>query len=269
MALEYRKATSGLRALPDFLIAGAQKCGTSSIHRHLSEHPALLSASIKEVHFFNGGLDPIWDKHAEGASLYKSYFPLRQTVRKHNALCFEASPDYFFNPLAPARIAKMLPQVKLVFLLRDPVERAISHYFHERSRGRETASIEDAFALEDARLAPALESRSYKDTRFINQSYKLRGHYAQQLERCFEHFPREQILVREAERFFEAPSEVMNEVLDFVGVEKVSNSTTLPPVNVGKNKEPVPDALRNSLKAHFEPSNRKLVGLLGQPFRWA
>ena len=147
--LKLRKATSGMRALPDFIIAGAQKCGTSSMHQYLTQHPRLLAGSIKEIHFFDGGLDPVWDKYAEGEALYRSYFPLRSTVRQKRALCFEASPDYMFNPAAAERMARMVPDAKIVVLLRDPVERAISHYFHELRRGRESEDIETAGGKSD------------------------------------------------------------------------------------------------------------------------
>lgn len=268
LALHWRKATSGLRSLPDFIIAGAQKCGTSSMHQYFTQHPRLLAGSVKEVHFFDGGLDPAWDKYAEGEKLYRSYFPLRSLVKKKQALCFEASPEYIFNPPAVERMARMVPDARIVILLRDPVERAISHYFHERRRGRETCDIDMAFAQEDARLAPAVATGNYKDTRFINLSYKTRGLYAQQLERLFRVYPRERVLVLEAERFFEDPMTVMKEVLDFVGADPFPHVIDVKPTGVGSNKSKVAPEIHAQLQAYFAEPNRQLAELLGQRFRW-
>jgi len=268
LQLRLRRATSPLRALPDFVIAGAQKCGTSSMHQYFVQHPRLLAASVKEVHFFDGGLDPKWDKYAEGESLYRSYFPLRATVRRAAALCFEASPNYIFSPLAAERMARMLPDARFVILLRDPVERAISHYFHEVRRGRETKDIDTAFALEEERLAHAYATGEYKDPRFINLSYTARGRYAGQLEHLFRHVARDRVLVLEAETFFESPMAVMKEVLDFVGMEAFPHPIDIRPTGTGGNKASVPEGLRERLKDHFAGPNRALTTLLGRSFSW-
>jgi len=266
--LRMRQATSHLRALPDFVIAGAQKCGTSSMHQYFTQHPRLLAASIKEVHYFDGGLDPRWDKYADGERLYRSYFPFRATTYIMKAQCFEASPCYIFNPLAVERMARTVPNAKIIVLLRDPVERAISHYFHELRRGRETECIEVALASEEERLAPALASGNYKDTRFINLSYKARGRYAEQLTRLFKYFDRDKVLVLEAEKFFETPMEVMCEVLSFIGVERFPRPINVQPAGAGANKTSVPSGVRESLRSYFSESNQALTALVGRPFRW-
>jgi len=266
--LKLRKASSSLRALPDFIIAGAQKCGTSSMHQYFTQHPRLLAGTVKEIHFFDGGLDPVWDKYAEGEALYRSYFPLRSTVRKKQALCYEASPDYLFNPVSAERMARLIPDAKIVVLLRDPVERAISHYFHELRRGRENENIETAFALEDERIAQALSKSDFKNTRFINLSYQLRGHYVDQLARLFTHYPREQVLVLEAESFFEDPMAEMHQVLEFVGMETFPHPINVQPTGTGGNKKHIPEGVRDLLKSRFDEPNRRLVELLGREFRW-
>lgn len=266
--LQFRKATSGLRALPDFIIAGAQKCGTSSLHNYLVQHPRLLAASIKEVHFFDGGLDPGWDKYADGESLYRSYFPLRSTVKKKNALCFEASPDYLFNPLAAERMATLVPDARIIVLLRDPVERAISHYFHELRRGRESQPIEQAFALEDERIGSAIKNGNYKDTRFINLSYKTRGRYAEQLQRLFNYFPRENVKIFEAESFYENPMNVICSVLDFVDMDVSHSKIDVKPIGKGGNKTNVPVGVRESLHEYFSEHNRSLAEMVQGGFRW-
>lgn len=266
--MHLRKATAPWRALPDFVIAGAQKSGTSSLHHYLVQHPQLLPAAIKEVHYFNGGLDPRWDKYAEGPRLYRSYFPLRMTVQQRRALCFESTPDYLFNPVAAARMAALLPDARYIVLLRDPVERAISHYFHELRRGRETADIETAFAQEAARLASALATGNFKDPRFINLSYVARGMYAEQLERLFAHIDRDRVLVLEAEALFETPVQTLRRVLDFIGIGDFPQSVDIRPTGLSDNKTDIPARLRAGLQDRFAAPNQRLAALLGEKFRW-
>src|SRR5947209_1159841 len=140
------------RALPDFLIIGAQKAGTTSLYRYLAAHPDIVASTRKEVHFFDINF---W----RGEWWYRSLFPLRRRLqrrpplRNRPAITGEASPYYLFHPFAPERAAQLLPDAKLIVLLRDPVERAWSHYRHEVANGRETMTFPDALAAEPARLA--------------------------------------------------------------------------------------------------------------------
>ena len=116
-----RRASADLRALPDFVIIGAQKAGTTSLWRYLVEHPQIVGPTEKEIHFFDARFD-------RGARWYRARFPLRASLRRGARLTFEASPYYLAHPFVPARVRAMLPDAKLVVLLRDPVERAWSHY---------------------------------------------------------------------------------------------------------------------------------------------
>ncbi|MFO7955055.1 sulfotransferase family protein [Thioalkalivibrio sp.] len=144
---KYGEATWSKRGLPDFIIIGAQKSGTTSLYAYLSQHPQLFPSSTKEVHFFDGGLDPSVDTFKKGMPWYRAHFPLRKNMGA-NQRTFEASPLYIFNPLAPERIANVVPNVKIIALLRNPTERAISHFFHERRRGREPLAIDEALEKE-------------------------------------------------------------------------------------------------------------------------
>src|SRR5690606_33886153 len=128
----YRILTWKKRALPDFIIVGAQKAGTTSLFHYLSEHPQIISPYKKEVHYFDGGLNPEIDTFKKGEKWYRSNFPRKP--KSKSIKTFEASPLYLFNPLAPQRIKDLLPNVKLIILLRDPVERAISQYHHENKK---------------------------------------------------------------------------------------------------------------------------------------
>src|SRR6187397_1377370 len=124
------RATSSLRALPDFLILGAQKAGTTALYSYLRRHPAIVGPSWKEVSFF--------DRHyARGEAWYRGNFPtrLRHALaerRAHaRAIAGEASPSYVFHPSAPERVAALVPDARLIALVRNPIDRALSHYHHE------------------------------------------------------------------------------------------------------------------------------------------
>lgn len=264
----FKKATWRQRCLPDFLIVGCQKGGTSSLHSYLTQHERLLPADIKEVHYFDGGLDAGWDKFADGEPLYRSYFPLRQDVARASALTFEASPCYMFNPLAPGRMAELVPDAKLIVLLRDPVERAISHYFHEVRRGREDLPIMDALHAEQERLTAAIATNNYKDLRWINQSYVKRGRYAEQLQCLFASFDRSRVLVIDSADFFSDPGRVLSQVLDFVGVDAAGFKADLKPVGVASNKKAAPDEVYAFLTEAFEEPNQELADLLQRDFSW-
>ena len=133
--------------LPDFLGIGTQKGGTTYLHRLLQQHSQVFLAHPKEVHYFslhqNRGLDWYADHFAEAS------------IEQH---CGEVTPYYLFHSLAAERIQAAIPSVKLIVLLRDPVERALSQYFHSRRLGLETLELEAAFAAESERLADADET---------------------------------------------------------------------------------------------------------------
>ncbi|HEY9295730.1 MAG TPA: sulfotransferase domain-containing protein, partial [Phormidium sp.] len=159
---------------PDFIIIGAQKCGTTSLYEYLIQHPQILAASKKEVHFFDLNF-------AKGVDWYRQQFkPVSQ-----KSITGEASPYYIFHPLVPQRIYQLFPQVKLIVLLRNPVERAISHYYHEVRLGFEDLGLEDAIAQEPARLegetAKILADETYYSYNHQHYTYLSRGVYVEQL----------------------------------------------------------------------------------------
>ena len=151
------------RVLPDFLIIGAQKSGTSSLYRYLAQHPQVRESVLKEVHYFDGGLEAGIDTYALGEHWYRAHFP-RRAAMAPGSRTFEASPLYLLHPLAAERIAALMPQVKLVAILRNPTDRALSHYFHNVRNNALRAFKEDlppgpAMDAEEARLADVLAAR--------------------------------------------------------------------------------------------------------------
>src|SRR5438874_5890887 len=210
--------------LPSFLICGGQRCGTTSRYRALAQHPAVMKAVLhKGVHYFDIG-------YHRGFRWYRGHFPTRDRAARRSArlggipvVTFESSPYYMYHPLAAGRIAHDLPGVRLVVLVRDPVERAYSQHAHEVARGFETErSFTRALALEPARLRGVPE-RMHADAyhySFSHQhhAYRARGEYATYLEQMASHVDRRRILVVDSGRFFAEPEPVYDTVLDFLGL---------------------------------------------------
>jgi hypothetical protein len=262
----YRYATWRIRPLPDFIIVGTQKSGTTSLHAYLSQHPQFLKPYEKEVHFFDGGLEPAVDNYRKGEAWYRAHFPFRRN--RSDSRVFEASPLYIFNPLVPNRMFDLLPRVKIIAILRNPTERAISHYFHEKQRGFESLPILEAFLEEEQRLKPAIQSRDYKNYSFIHHSYKRRGHYREQLERFLEFFPRHQILIVSSEEFFRNQNSVIRQISDFVGADSSFRVMDSRPRNVARNREQVADEVYEYLNQYFQPHNEALFELLEKEYDW-
>ena len=256
-----RRITWRQRALPDFLIIGAQRAGTTSLFRALSQHARLYPSQPKEVHYFDGGGQPGTDNYARGEAWYRSHFPLR-AVMGHDGKAFEASPLYLYHPKVPARLHILLPQARLIVLLRDPVERALSQYFFSQRRGHEPLPLLQALQAEEQRLQDAPE------VSFYHHSYKTRGHYAEQLQRYLTLFPREQLLILPSERWFSDPQGVLQEVCAFVGVPPFAAS---PELRNDAPQRPTPSidpAVRAYLHDYFTPHNQALFALLGEEFGW-
>ena len=257
----YGKATSALRPLPDFLIIGAQKAGTTALYAYLREHPQITGPSWKEVSFF--------DRHyARGEAWYRGNFP--NTLRGRGGLVGEASPSYLFHPLAPERVAELVPEAKLVALVRNPVDRAFSHYQHEVALGREPLSFEDALAAEDERLRGE-EERMAADPAYFshtwwNYTYRARGRYAEQLERWLAVFPRQQLLVMPSEDLLAEPERAHGRVLEFLGAPP--HRLAAYPRVFERRYDPMRPETRLRLAAEFAEPNRRLYELLGRNLGW-
>ena len=263
----YRRASWRRRSLPDFILVGAQKSGTTSLQAHLSEHPQLLPSYIKGIHFFDGGLNAAKDNFERGEAWYRSHFPLRSELGTDKKT-FEASPLYIFNPLAPGRIHSLVPDAKLIVILRNPTERAISHYFHERRKGRESAPLLEALQDEERRLEPVIANGDYKSPAFRHYSYKQRGLYRDQIERYLRYFPKSRMLVLCSERYFADPAGSLREVFEFLEIDPGFRPTDLKPRNIGSNRSAVDAEIYEYLNSYFRPHNQALYHLVGDSFGW-
>jgi hypothetical protein len=256
--------------LPGFLIVGAQRCGTTSMYRALSQHPIVLRAVLqKGVHYFDTDYD-------RGFGWYQGHFPLKARARWVGRsaglppMTFEASPYYMFHPLAAERISRDLPGVRLIVLVRDPVERAYSAHAHEFARGYETEPFERALELEAARLDGEVE-RLMADPAYVSHShqhhaYVARGQYAEQLERLERLFGRDRIHVVESSAFFAEPEPVFKGVLDFLGLPQCGDIAF--ERHNARSRAPMPESLRTELAAHFRPYDIRLARWLGEEPSW-
>jgi len=250
-------------ALPDFLIIGAQKAGTTSLASYLAAHPGVAPSKCKEVHFFDLNYE-------KGVDWYRSHFSiaagqgLRSRLRGRRMQTGEASPYYIFHPLAASRAFDLLPATRVIVLLRDPVDRAYSHYHHEIRLGAEALSFEDAIEAEDQRIAEeeqrlALDS-SYISFNYQHFTYLKRGIYADQIRRWLRYYRPEQFLILSSERFFQDPALEYQRVLHFLGLPPWD----LPayPAELVGTYRPLPTATRKYLQEYFAPHNSALQRLL-------
>jgi hypothetical protein len=263
-------ATAGRRQLPSFILVGAQRAGTTSLFRALMSHPLIHSANYhKGVNYFDVNYE-------QDFAWYQGHFPTAAHLRKRtravagDAITFEASGYYMFHPCAPERMARHLPEVRILAMLRDPVERAYSAWKHELARGFETEQFEQALDLEDERLAGQANrmraDHGYQSFSHRHHAYVRRGHYAEQLDELGRYFPAEQIHVIESEAFFERPETTYAGVLDFLGLPQVLPDR-FDRWN-GRPSSPMADETRARLREHFQRHDESLAALLGREPAW-
>ena len=260
----YSRMTGALRPLPNFIIIGAQKAGTTSLFHYITQHPRVFENKAKEVHFF--------DKYyGQGINWYRGHFPLQAHISPGCRLG-EATPYYLCHPHAPKRIHQLLPRVKLIAILRNPIDRAISHYFHEVKKNRENLPIVEALNSEDDRCRPEwlkmLDDEGYVSRTHQSFSYKQRGIYIDQLERYWRLFAKEQILVVDSEKLFTEPHTVLETVFRFLDIDPQVTIGDVAVKNANPIKQNVPQEVYDSLHHFFQPHNKKLYTALGQDFAW-
>lgn len=262
----WRRLTWSRRVLPDVIIPGVQKCGTSSLFAWMTQHPDVYGSIPKEVHYFDGGRAAARDDWPLPESWYRAHFPTLDCVAE--GIAIEATPRYMLHPAAAERIAETVPQVRLIVLLRNPVERAISHYFHQKKRRREPLNLLDALHAEQKRVG-LRDDGSYPidQDAWIHGSYMLRGMYADQLQRLYASIDRERILVLESDRMFADPGPALRRVFEFSGVRSDVVPADLSPRMVGKRSD-VDPGVRQYLRRVFEEPNHRLYELLGEDYGW-
>lgn len=268
------RATAGVRPLPDFLVIGTKRGGTTSLWNYLLGHPGVLPMfpsplNIKSPHYF------YWH-YARGPQWYRSHFASAPTrallgrLRHTPIRTGEASPNYLYDPRVAARVAELLPNCRVIMLLRDPVERAYSHYKERVRAGVEDLSFEDALAAEPERLAGEsarmAENPYYYSRPYDYYAYRDRGLYAPQIRRWQDHVPADRLLMLRSEDFYDDPASIFTQVTDFLGLPD------RPLVNARRYNyhaaSGMAESTRDELRAFFASPVAEVEKLLDRDLDW-
>jgi hypothetical protein len=261
----YRARSNARRMEPRFFIVGAQKAGTTFLHRLLTMHPNVRGPILKEVDFFGrpGKTD---------MEEYRSYFPYAGAAPGGEPLVTgESTPHYMFYPHAAEQLARHYPDAKVLVVLREPASRALSHYRMNVSRGVETLGFAEAVAQEEARLSGqwerSMQDPGYLGLEFAEFSYQKRGMYLEQILRLEALFPKENILVVDSVRLFKETDEALHEAEAFLGLPLWKPARYVAE-NVAKSKDTSAKETLEELKEKFKPHNQELFDHLGWKGSW-
>lgn len=250
----FRNITARKRMLPKFLILGYPKCGTTALYDYLTQHENIHAASRKEIHYFSSSY---W----RGKNWYKSNFPLNK-----KGITGEASPNYIFYLDSLKRIHNDLANVKLILLLRDPIDRAYSNYNHQSRMNKEPLnSFEDAINEDESRYDFIIKnSKTLKGHNRFLTPYLSIGKYARTVKELLSLFPREQILFLNSNDLSLHPKETTNKVLEFLNMPQ-SNKINFDKKNIGKYSKMNPET-RSKLEKYYFEYNLELEKLVGINF---
>jgi len=266
--------TASRRPLPDFLVIGTKKGGTTSVANWLVQHPQVVPMfprfqRHKSPHYFDINYD-------RGQAWYRSHFPTAAARERHvgeagPSRVGEASPYYMFHPAAADRIAETVPDARLVAVLREPVSRAHSNYYDRVVAGTETLpTFEAAIDAEESRLTGVTDEwlavPGHYSFSHDHHTYLARGRYAEQLRRFFDRLGREQVLVLPLEALKREPDKTFRRIEDHLGLDH--HDVVLEERNVRSGNPPIDPATKERLTAYYEPYNRELAELLGEDYGW-
>lgn len=251
--------------LPNVLVIGAQRAGTSSIYRYLGSHPDVAASLRKEIEYFS-------TRMAMGERWYRAHFPLLRRPQ----VAFEATPDYLLHPLAAARAAERIPDLKAVALLRNPITRAFSQYGHQRRLDREPLGFMEALMAEPERIAGDLDrlatDRDHPGVEVRVHGYMERGRYAPQLQRWIDELGSERIHVIRTEDLWSDPEGTYTGLLDFLGLRHVLPASLGANFSyVGEASKPetsMPPEAEEYLRRRLGPEIESVELLLGRSMGW-
>ena len=241
---------------PDFLIIGAAKCGTSSLFNYLKSHPQILLPHKKEIGFFGA-------KFKYGIDWYLAHFP--SISDRPNLITGEATPNYIRFPKAARQIKDLFPQIKLIVLLRNPIDRALSWHHHKLNSGLAKGTFADAVAQEMKQLKNFSEEDLMRKGH--NPDNILGSLYFYKLKIWMEVFDREQFCLIKSEDLYSNPGAVMTRVFSFLGL-KDHPLSQYPTFNAGFYNSSISDGLRKTLADYFRPHNQKLEKYLDMKLDW-
>ena len=252
--------SSPLRVLPDLIVIGVVRSGTTSLYHYLSQHPSITKSAYDELGYFdsNYSLGLNWYK-----SLFPSIFEKKKIIQKNKKfMTYDVTPFYIYHEQTPERIHQILPNIKLIVILRNPVDRSYSNYF----LGDQQKTFEELIADEKKILNKIDKNNVDEYYDFVHTSMLARGFYAEQLETWYKIFPKNQILIIKSEDFAIQTNKIMNEIFNFLGLE---NFNILD--DSKKNKivyEPMKEETRRELIEYFRPYNEKLYSMINRNFDW-
>ena len=268
------RATSRLRPMPDYLIIGSKRGGTTSMYKYLLRHPNIIPMwpgveNAKKTHFFDQNFH-------RGTDWYRAHFPTelqRSRVARRTgapALTGEAAPYYSFHPLVAGRVHDTIPGVRLIMLVRNPVDRIWSHHHERVYNGTEPLSFREALDAEEGRLAGE-EARILREPGYYSErhdfcSYLARGRYLEHLEPWLDMFPAEQIHIVRSEDLYREPHHALAAAFAFLGVPE---TPSLVPHRFNEiRSSQMPEAERERLAEYYAPHVDKLQQRLGRDFEW-
>ena len=261
-------------SLPNFIIFGAQKGGTTSLYANLVRHPQVLEALRKEVHYFDWyGENAPFHYGNKNIDWYRAHFASEQQLHEAGAITGEATPVYLSHPQIASDIRAVIPDVKLVVMVRNPVKRTYSQYQMYNRNHAEPISFETMvrkeldvlteYGINEDLFRDYVHLRHHKGLRLV----VLRSIYVEQLRAWYREFPRENLLCIQSEDYFAKPTDVLNQVTEFLGIspwtfgykQELSQKGTYQPIN--------PD-IASELRDFFKPYNKALFDLIGQEYDW-
>ncbi|PZO13579.1 MAG: hypothetical protein DCF25_15900 [Leptolyngbya foveolarum] len=250
------------RRPPDFIIVGAEKSGTTSLHQYLKSHPHVVAPIEKEIDFFDL-------EYGCGLEWYLSHFPPAsgKESAQTNWITGETSANYLYSEVALERVFEHFPQIKLVAILRDPVDRTVSRYNMMVRNGAEKRSFKVAIAeeishIQQATTEDAIDWRALNQCRHVGNSL-----YYHHLKRWLALFSRQQLLVLQSEDLFSQPQQTMQQFYRLLGLDSDRSPQKYPQHNAG-DYQPADADVRQQLSDFFAPHNRQLEILLNQSFHW-
>jgi len=270
MYFKFKELTFFIRLKPSYLIIGTQKGGTTSLYNYLVRHSQIRPALHKEVHYFDlHFVKPIY--------WYLAHYPIAIRQRFFNVnksqmrITGEATPYYLFHPFSSQRVAKCFPKMKLICMLRNPIDRAYSHFNHNKRKGRENRSFEEAVSVELEKL-PVETKKVLKDNFYYSRdhrhfSYVSRGIYIDQLKNWHQYFKEKQLLVIRSEDFFNNTAMTMTRIFCFLGVNQC-NHRSYKVFNQQNYESTLNQNTRVKLNEFYKPHNERLYEYLGVDYGW-
>ena len=264
----FRQITSGIRVLPDFILFGGTRSGVMTLTKYIQEHPDV--SIIRNIHFFeytftnNVG----WYKRYFPTSFYKNFFRVKH---KRKLVVGESTGTYLFHPDVPKRIRENIPNVKLIVMLRNPINSLYSKYNHYRNEGLESSSLEDAIKMEMKRIKIGNERKELRINNpdfdnHVNFNYLRHGHYAEKLKNWLKIFPKEHILILTNDEFNADIDKTMKQTFDFLSLPNYTIKNKIKH-SVGRYPK-MQESVRKLLVDYFRSYNQEFYKLIGKELDW-